>query len=284
MKPQRKVILFSASMLLVTNLISQQRIDLLEAIDQGLVTAEFLSTGSSSQDCVDVTVNNVSKRDLVLTVNTGFQLATLEQGDQDILITKEEEIIADAGESTSERLYGFCAQALNAVPTSGSGFVPNGYAQNDMAKLAVYLNDHKLEPELEQEAVWTMVEGLPIAGIYSDASQEDKDLRAFCADLRGEEAPTYNIDYGDVLDTQFSNEVVELNGEMNYRITENSTASLRLVAPDGSEMVSYFEDRPLSPANYTQRFTFSGHGLQKGEYKFVLLIDGEEFREMTIEV
>ena len=281
MKHQKSTLLFACCMLLLPHLHSQERIDLLTAIEEDKIQVQFESNGTSSEECVFASLSNHSKDDLIITVSPGLQLASANSTEQDILITREEEILVQSHSEEGIKLYGFCNQPFNAVPVMDSQFRANGYGGKSTIALAEHLNDHSYSPEIQQEAVWSMSE-LPLAGIYNEEDPNSDRLRDFCADLLGEEPPTYEVDYGDVLNTQFERQAHTFSGEFNYTITEAKRGTLTLYGPDGEEFVQYYEGMLLHPGRHTQNFEFSGTGLRPGNYRFVLYLNGEEQCEMEM--
>lgn len=276
------LLLASAALVFCSFLLVPKKIDLFDAIDRGYISVEAISLGKSSSDCVQLNIRNLTNKDLEITVNTGLQLATESEYEQDILVTRPENILVKANETRSEELYGFCSQSLNATPGEDSVFKLAGYATGDRAELATYLADNRYDADIEQEAIWSITDGFTLAGIYSEDEEQTTALREFCSGITGEEIPWYNIDYGDVLDEPFVDEPVELNGEMEYKVDERALADLKMFAPDGTEMVTFFESRHMRPATYTQNFSFSAYGLARGDYTFVLYLDGEEHETAVV--
>ena len=247
-----------------------------QALDQGLVKAEYKALGNSSRECVDVSILNLTNRNLKIKIDPGLQLHTHDPEQQDILITREEEVFVDAGTSKTAPLYGFCSQAINATPSEGPAFASADYGDEALRELAAYLNQHPTEPSIEQHAVWSISEGHPLAAILNAQDDNDNALREFCAEIREVETPWYDIEYGDVLDAPFADEPLKLEGKMEYKVDHRGTASLVCLDPDGELLVSFFEGRQRIPGpTYTQTFEFSATNMKRGDYRFQLLLNDE---------
>ena len=257
--------------------------DIQDALERGLISVEFTSNGKSSKECVTMTTRNLSGKTFYLTVEPGYILHTVDPDAQDILITRPENILVKANSSTLENLYGFCSQSTNSTPSEDSKFARGEYASEPLRELAAYLSKNQVDPNLEQDAVWTVSSGHPVASIYEEDDPHSEDLKGFCADLMGVEMPWYNVEYGDVLDAPFIDEPLVLSGEMVYWVNTVGYADLVVLDPDGEVLVTFFEHTIRKPgATYTQRFTFEATNMKRGDYHFSLVLEGQVVEDQVI--
>lgn len=258
-------------------------IDLYDAIDRGIVSAEFSSTGISSRNSVQLQLTNTADHDLKIRVAPGFYLKSADPDVQDIMVTRSEEMLVRSGEHTSKQLYGFCTQAYNSTPSLGSSFTPGGYAQGKMGALAARLDAEDCDPNLEQKAIWAMQGEIPLAAAYSGNRDEDVAMRTFLANLRKEEVPDYIADYGDVLNAPLERTVHQLRGRFSFAIERAVKVTLVLKRPDGSILTTYYTDRQMDRGYYSTEFTYAAE-LSAGTYTFELSMDNGEVLNTSIEV
>lgn len=262
---------------------STSSIDLYDAIEQGVVKAEFTSNGSSSQNSITLNLSNLSDRELNIRLEPGFYLRSDLSNEQDIMITRSDAFVLHGGERTSQPLYGFCTQSFKATPSAESLFSPGGYAQGEMAKLANYLNASPCDPNLEQKAIWAMQGDIPLAATYSGNRDEDESMRKFLADLKDQNVPDYIVDYGNVLNAPLERTVHQLRGRFSFSLDRPTNVTLVLKRPDGSVLTTYYTDRFMDIGYYTTNFTYSA-GLSSGTYTFELSMANGEVLTTAIEV
>lgn len=260
-----------------------QEIDLIEAIDQGLISVNITSRGTSSSESADVTLTNRSSRPLRVHIDPGLQLASQETFEQDLLVTRPLDILVDANKQETSPLYAFCTQSTNGTPSDGNAFRINGYSNGPLLALSDHLSENSYSPELEQEAIWNLTGDLPVAGVYTGNEDDDRRIRRFLADLKGEEIPDYVIDYGDVLNQPFEREIKRLEGEFSFFMPHAGEVNLVLKDPNGEIITRFFEDDTFRRGQYTTSFSY-GSTLLAGLYTFELRIDGELYEASTIEV
>jgi hypothetical protein len=248
-------------------------VSLTEAFQSPDLSVSLSSLGNSSSECVNLELVNLSNHDVILHVDPGIRLTSANTNEQDILLTKPIDVLVKAGSSEMTNLVGFCCQSSNSTPSEGALFTLADNTNEELNQVAQYVADNDFSPSMSQAAIWSISDHHHLAGIY--ATSEDARLREFCADLRGEEAPWYSIEYGDILDTPFQDEPQVLSGEMAYEMTCYGKGDLKAFKPDGTLLVSFYEGRELSPAHYTQSFKFTAHGMEHGDYSFCVFVDGE---------
>ncbi|MFT4679841.1 MAG: hypothetical protein ACI84C_000643 [Flavobacteriales bacterium] len=257
-------------------------VNLSDAIDSADYQVELTSLGNSSSECVSLVFNNQSNKDVLLHIDPGIRLVSGNSEEQDILLTHPMDVLVKSGSTGESSLTGFCCQSSNATPTEGSMFSVSDNTSNELANVGKYLAENDFEPSMSQAAIWSISDDHSLAGIY--ATEEDARLREFCADLRGEEAPWYSIEYGDILDTPFQNEPQVLSGKMHYEVDSNGLGDLKAYKPDGTLLVSFFEGREMTPAHYTQTFKFTAYGMEHGDYTFCVYVDGQVKEKQIITI
>jgi hypothetical protein len=260
-----------------------QEMDFMTALDQGLIEVEIRSRGNSSREAADLVVTSKSDHPLQLHIDPGLQLGSEFDHEQDLIVTRPTDILVDGRSRTSSPLYGFCSQSFNGTPTADSQFSINGYADGPLLALAEHLSEGNYSAELEQEAVWNLTGGLPVAGVYTGNQEQDERIRRFLAELKGEEVPSYVVDYGQILDQPFERRIRELSGQFSFFVERNGRIDLVLKGPDNEVITRFFEGQTLSRGQHTTSFSY-GSSMLAGVYTFELRINGELIDSSTIEV
>ena len=277
------VMLLTLAVSFCSFLLVPSEIDVVKAEEDGMIDVQYTSLSGSSRDCVNMQINNKSSRLLKLSIDPGLRIFTENPDEQDILVTREAEFIVDVGKTVDVPLWGYCCESLNSTPRLESEFSHADYAGELLCSMANHLNLNEYLPSIEQNAVWSVSNAHPIAGIYHEQAENTAQLREFCADLLEEEVPFYNIMYGDVLDQPFDDQPGKLNGSMEYRVDETCKVDLLLLDPDGKLLVEFFEGRLRHPqAVYKQSFEFEATSMKRGEYKFQLVSDEKVLEERSM--
>ncbi len=253
-----------------------------DALKRSDLDLSFESLGGSSRDCVSLKAVNRSGKSIRIEVPAGTYLHHPEN--QDILVTRDAVIALNSGKEGQTELYGFCTQPHSSTPESEEVFKVLE-PDKKWTELAGLLKDRGLDASVEQSVVWACTKDYPAGGLMINR-EKDKDLVEFITTVRGEEVPWYVMDYGDILDRPFQNQLSEVRGIMHYRCQRDLPDSdLYIYAPDGTVVMSIFTDRELEGgANYRFRFSMRGSNVEPGVYKMVLSSKGQTLDTREIEV
>jgi len=75
--------------------------DLLTAIRQEQVSVKAISTGKNAEEWVTVNIRNLTEQPLRLTIPSGLVFNTVDEQNQEILVTRPSNIVAQASQSAS---------------------------------------------------------------------------------------------------------------------------------------------------------------------------------------
>jgi hypothetical protein len=258
-----------------------ESLNLHQAIKQGYLRADAISTGGSSAHCLSLTLKSLHNRSIEVRVTPGTLMTASDH--QDILITREEVLVLQPHQSMKRDLYGFCTQPSEATPEENTAFkITEGSPV--WQELAALLQKENLNASAEQSVVWACTDEYPLSGVRL-ARGNRTELTALIERERGAEIPFYETDYGDILNRPFERELLEVKGAMVHHTNKTGAASLKVYDPEGNMVYDIFEGKQLhSDATYTFRFRIMGTYLPEGEYKMVLTIGTEEARVERIVV
>jgi len=248
--------------------------DLITALNKQWVTVNAISTGGNSEECVNLEVKNISAQPLRISLAPGTLFNTLDNDNQDILVTRPSEFVVNKGTPVIAKAYGFCCQADKGLSNPGDELTLTACTDEKLLSLAKHLSTTAYDPALQQHAVWAVSDKHSVGGILNDNRTQCNSLRTFTAGLLGQPVPTYDVDYGYELNTPFIYAPKTLKGTMNYRIAQTGKASLHLYDPNGKLFQTFFEDRTMSSGFYTQRFSYTATDMEAGEYQVKLILEG----------
>lgn len=175
-----------------------------EALDNGIVEADIKSLGGHTGGCVSGTFRNTQDQPIEVMVEPGRRLVTVDEGLQDILVTREMPVILAGNQTGTVVIDGFCMQVSNDSPKMGADFTTGYMAQPQEQELAKFLNKGNFPKSPSQSAVWSVANGKDINTIHYHERDSIDDLIHFVAQLKGVEVPKYTIKHKDTEDELFS--------------------------------------------------------------------------------
>lgn len=256
-------------------------IDLLEGVRNGKLSLQVRGTGSSSSECLSLSVRNLSSTALRVHIPPGTHFENPDV--QDILCTRELYVNLAPNSEDELSVYGFCMEPFESTPSENSEFSAKK-GETHWVALAQHLQSSQLSPDQEQSAVWACTEDYPLGGLYIDQDSHPE-LAGYISDLRGEALPEYTLDYGEIIDRPFRQELKEVRGTMQHRPRSSGLANLVVLDPSGDVVMTIFENRSLDPsANYRFRFNIQGSSLETGTYLMRLTVDRAVEKEIEIRI
>ena len=188
----RKMIAFA----LIANIqmtANHKKMNLQNAIELKLVKAQANSLGGYQGFCIKMGLKNLTTDSIIIIVEAGRRLNSIDDKNQDILITHEEIIALQKFENKYFDVKGYCCQASNHSPTAGSKYEVNKMADANLVLVAQYLNSCKLEANTEQQAIWAISDNKSTANVASANDSLLLPLKQLVANLKGEKLPWYSI-------------------------------------------------------------------------------------------
>ena len=163
-----------------------QKISLREAINKQVVRAELVSTGGLASWCINITIWNKTKKPISVELAAGEYLKSQDPTQQQLLVAKSVELVAAGGEkSVTASVFAFCSQLHRSSPRRGTIFSNEKTAPKQIFDLAKLIETGNYLSGAAQEAVWCLTDDADIRWITTDNRQEEKDLRAYVAAIKG---------------------------------------------------------------------------------------------------
>lgn len=262
-----------------------QVLNIAEAVKKGLLSVTAEGAGGHSGECLQLNLKNKSKKRLEVRVPAGQIFEAGDSSLQNLMVGKEETFFVESGATKLGKLFGFCVEASDGSPGSGSLFKMGKLAEGNLLKMAKYLNDNKLyEHSSAQYAVWAVTDAERLEGIG------DPTLTKFVADMLGKPMPQYHVQYqappqDRLLPGQPANwrEAFAMNGLFYYDLASDQSVDFGLYDESGKLVHSLFKGRQQKRGSHKFRFEFEIRGLEKGKYFARLTSRGAVLKELAVE-
>lgn len=257
-----------------------------QALDKKLVETQVISRGGHGGFCIQMNLNNKTPDSLVILVEAGRRLNSLDDHDQDILVVKEERVALRAMERKSLGIKGYCCQATNSSPSRGAKYHVNVMSDSTLARLARLLNFKTFDPLAEQQAVWAISNDRSAATISGGKDSLTRFLREAVAAFKGEELPWYVVLSKEYISRDGLISLVNqrLQGAMNYANEKEGYATL-LVKNKQGDLVCQIKSEWLkatSSSIYTIDLPIKG--LDKGSYTIELKTQEKQLAKRVFEL
>ncbi|PBQ31550.1 hypothetical protein CNR22_07145 [Sphingobacteriaceae bacterium] len=257
-----------------------------KAVDKKLVFVKVASLGGYQGFCVNMVLKNLTKDSLIILVEAGRRLNSLDDQQQDILLVKEESVALKMNEGKSFNLKGYCCQASKHAPSPGSKFSVNTLADSNLVSLARYLNVSKFDANAEQEAVWSLSDKRPTATITAPEDSLLHGLRQKVAMIKGEPIPWYRILSKKINYSNGAIGIVNLNlrGDLVYSNDLANYATLSVVNEKGLPVCEIKSEWLNVSTNQIYKLDLPIKGLAKGKYTIELRTPEKQLAQKEFEL
>lgn len=260
--------------------------NLQKAVDKKLVDVKITGKGGFQGYCLNMALKNLTKDSLIILVEAGRRLNSLNDKEQDILIVKEQIITLKMYELKNADLKGYCCQATNGSPSKGSKFEVNKLADSNLVYLARYLNANEFDKNAEQEAVWSLSNNRSAANITAPDDSLLQGLREKIAMIKGEPIPWYRIHSRKIV---YSNGVIgivnlTLRGDLSYSNDSENYATLSVVNEKGFPVCEIKSTWLKVAISGVYRLDLPIKGLEKGKYTVELRTPDKQLAQREFEL
>lgn len=283
----RSILCFVIAILLVSS-VQQPEPDVItveEAAKKGMIKFTIKGKGGYTGEVIQMKVKNLFAKRFKLKLPAGHRLDNKDSTQQDILVTKPEEIVLNAKEERTISVWGMCCQAHNGAPTEKSEFRPGKIADSLLIKIAEFIDANKLHKSYTaQNAVWVISDNNRMESISGSDKEEVKMVQEFVSKLTGRPIPKYTIDYEQEAGRAFSGKPKELKGSIAYYLNANALVTCGVYDQRGKIVELFFREKPQDPRQHVYEFTFHTSGIPKGTYYVKVFADGQLKAEEKVEL
>ena len=247
-----------------------------KAIKIGIVSATVVGLGGHGENCISITIKNLTGTDTMIRIESGRRLDTYDSGKQDILIVRERLIALAGREEKKLNLYGFCCEATKGSPKTGEKFSIGQMADSALIKIANFLFNNLVSAVVAQQAIWVMSNNHSLASVTGN-EDEVKKVKKYLSKLKNIEIPWYDISYAKPDSGQaFSNRAVMVSGEIAFHISTQTIGRMVVLNERGQMVDAVFGSKPLMPDYYVIPVDLDVRFYSKGTYTIKLFTNGEK--------
>ena len=276
-------IVFTAS-LSSSPLIASTALSIEEALKKGFIQLIIKGKGGYTGDVIEMKIKNTCTQNLDLKIEAGRRLDSKDNSQQDILVTKPEEIFVSSKQLKTVNVFGMCCQAHNSSPTEKSFYTVGHMADSNLIKLATFIDKNKYYTNsTAQQAVWTVSDNESLGSIYDGDKDTQNKIRNFVAKITGKKIPEYNIDYVKESDRDVMGKASKIEGVFDYTLPENSHVSLAIYDSEGHLVQVLFDNIAHNKGYYKLYYTFRTRNIPQGTYYARMKMDGQVQKEMKID-
>ncbi|MCW3076598.1 MAG: hypothetical protein JWO32_1207 [Bacteroidetes bacterium] len=263
-----------------------QKLNLQKAIEMRLVKTNALSLGGHQGYCIRINLISTSPDSLIIYIEAGRRLNSLEETNQDILIVKQETIALGKFENKWVKVKGYCCQSDNHSPTQNAKYEINKLADSNLVSLARSLNAGVFDPEIEQQAIWAISDKKPTANISCKNDSLALPLRQLVAGLKGEPLPWYTIISKVFVyrSGSMQNYPQLLRGHLSYSNEIDNYVTLFILDKNGKEVCLLKSQWLKACANEKYDLNVPVKGLAKGKYSIGLRTENKELTKREFEI
>ncbi|MDI1356154.1 MAG: hypothetical protein PSX36_14640 [bacterium] len=246
-------------------------INLQKALALRLVKTKVLSLGGHQGRCAKLILENLTQDSMLVLVEAGRKLNSLEEMYQDILLVKNESVLLARRETKAVIVNGFCCQAGRSSPCKNSISQANEMADSNLVRLARYLNAYEFENSAAQHAVWAISDHHSTAAITVGNDSLTKSLREFVAILKDEPLPWYTLETKSYVHKNGEIEVIPLvlRGSLGLIEEENDYVTCMVMDELGRPTI-FIKEQWLGKGKKEFPIDVPLTGIKKGKYVLVL--------------
>ncbi|MCE3280998.1 MAG: hypothetical protein K0S44_3189 [Bacteroidetes bacterium] len=255
-----------------------------DAAKKGLVKLTIKGKGGYTGKVIEMKVQNLSNESLCLKVETGRRFDSKIDTQQDILVTKEENMMLAAKQQKTCDVFGMCCQANNSSPAANSIFNVGKMADSSLIKLAMFIDKNNYHTDYSaQQAVWSVSDNNSIGSIDGAKDEDVKKLRNYVSQLTGRPIPLYNVHYKQQDDMSVAGRVVNIDGVFKYELNIDNKVTIAIYNSEGKIVQLLIQNQPHEDGEYKLFYTFNTSKLPSGTYYARMSTDGAVVKEEKID-
>ena len=250
--------------------------NLSDLIEDGLLNITVKSLGKHSGNCLRIAaVNNIDST-IEARIEPGRVFKSENTNEQDIIVTQELLFVVHPLDKTEVDVFGYCCQSQNHSPNVGAEFKLSHMADEQLIKVAEYLNEHRELPiSQQQSAIWCLSDCAPISSI-SRLPDGNTDLNVFISDMLGIDPPWYTTVHKQTANAVFSERVEKLYGDIDFVVHAYTTVSVTVKNESGEMVTTLLQEAEYGPGDYTYPISVWVDFWQSGLYSIEISSNNTE--------
>jgi hypothetical protein len=251
----------------------QKPMSIQNAIEKGIIKAEFKGKGGHSGDVIELRATNLIADSIYVKVEGGRRLDSKNNDEQDIMVMVPCMMALSKKQVKTFTLNGFCCEANKHSPQSKSLFSVGKMADSSFVRLSRLLGKKKYSNSDIQSAVWCLSDRQPVSNI----SKGLQELRSFVAKEQGVSDPWYQTEMVAPSEGRVSsNQVSKIFGNMTYTLRNDCALTIQLLDHNGHLVQTFSSNKLLQRGTYDYWFELTVTNFPKGKYYVKVMGDTQE--------
>ena len=251
-----------------------KEVELLDAINQNLVTVNASSNGKHSGYSVLFNVKNNTAQNLKIHIPAGLKYHPEDNGEQTLIQLKEQFVSLQPSGNYNGRIAAFCTEASDRCPSQNTSMRITKNTDKKLSELVSFLKENTATKSTFQDAVWAISDNHSISNIVADSPQDIK-FRKKIAEITGQKNIWYTSPQNVRIDEDgsFNYETIRIAGTLEFTCPKGTDVKQDIMKSNGD--VFHASDRTMRAVygNVTYKFNLAVMGWEKGEY-YIKIHDG----------
>jgi len=269
-------IIFLFSLMSLTkdaSLPSNEFISIEELTNKGFLETNIRGLGGYQEDCIEFDMQNNTSDTLLVYIEAGRRLLSVDTTIQDILLVKNKKFRIFPRKRKKVKGYGFCCQSSKHAPYTNAEFNIGHLAPDDWILLAEVINKNEFEPNSIQHAVWVLSDNHELSSVTASDLSSIQELRKTLAEIKEVKIPWYTLRYKTDTAQLFSNRPEQIVGNFNYRVKNNSVITISIKDKKGQILKRIVNAESKGPGEYKFNLNMNVLKWEKGEYAVYIYQD-----------
>lgn len=250
----------------------KQKLVKFSAAGKGQVSG--LNESSHYGKCMEVTLQNLTKRQFTITLENGRLLVPDDGGIQNMLITKKSSFIMQPFATAKKIVYAMCSESHDGSPGKGTKFSTTKMADSNLVQLAVFIDRNNFQDGDGQSAVWCVANKNSARSISCKDPVRTKLLQNFVAKLPG--IPKNEAAVQSVSSRSQTNQTHKATFHFDFSLGYRTQVSLFLYDVNGNLVKAIIDNQWLNKGVYSKDYDISTTEAIDGTYTIQLIFDGQQ--------
>lgn len=235
-----------------------------DAVKRNMISCAIESKGGHTGNCVNMSVKNLTSNKLIVRLESGRNLVSLDTNSQDILVVKEELFVLNPSQNQQKEIFGFCSESHKSEPNKLDLFTIGEMKDKNIVKLTQHLAANKYPISAMQDAIWSLTNNRPVASIFHTNRDSIENLQEFVSQFTKSMSPWYSIEYTEPDSGMASNTAKNIHGNVEARLPKNTV--VKIVLYDMLNISQIRTEMVTSETANKHPFSVNVLSLPKGRY------------------
>jgi len=221
-----------------------ETITLEKALQTGLVQVSAKGNSASTHYGLPLRmqIKNLSNSPVNISAETGLLFLPEDSLAQGIILTQEQYIALQPGEQKTIDMAGMCINHQNRAPKSEDKFLFKGKATAELAEMAQFISQKRMQNVNGQRAIWLICDKEPLYNIISENSEEEQQLMQKIAAIRGETPLTPEACEKRAETGAYTSTYLKISGTFGFNVAIASDVHIALFDENGIVLKEIYRD------------------------------------------